>query len=205
MKQEEIILELDNIKESFTLYDGLQLLEKYEGGYSKILFDSIEKKVIQSLLDELSNYDEQAQKNKLEKWLTLHDSEVDSLDEEFASEKHELFYDILKENTISKIKNIITQLSLGQNFLERSRIEIKTDITLFLAFIKAMKDEFALNPDKITNYRISQLVSDNFSDKDGKPIDLSYCNTKFSTGKGVLIYGNEKLQTSIESILKKVK
>lgn len=205
MKQEGIFVDLNNIEESFSLYDGFKLLEKYNGDYSKELFDSMENKVIQSLLGELSNYDEQAQKNKLEKWLTLYDSEIDSLDEDFISEKHELFCDILKENVISKIKTIIKQLSLGQNFLERSRIEIKSDITLFLAFIKAMKDEFALKPDKIANYRISQLVSDNFSDKDGKPIDLSYCNTKFSTGKGIGIYGNEKLEASIQNILLKIK
>jgi hypothetical protein len=185
------------------LLKAFALLIKHESVLSKNELSIIKEKIVECIIVDFDLYEDLAKINYLEKEVLNFPDICLYILEELDHPNHTKNTEIVKENVISNLRYIIIEIKKNAETSERSRIQINQEVTLLLAFMKAMREEFTTS-ETISDYRLSQLVSDNFSDKKGKAIDLQYCKNKFSTGNGISIHGNEKLKSVLENILRKI-
>ena len=185
------------------LIKAFNLLIKHETNLKKIDLDIIKQKIVDCITCDFDFYEDLAKINYLENEVFGFPDKCKYVLEYIDHPMHTRFTEIIEENVISNLRYMIIDIKNNSETSIRSRIQINQDVTLLLAFMKVMREEFTENK-AITDYRLSQLVSDNFSNKEGKAIELNYCKNKFSTGNGISIYNNKKLKAVLESILRKI-
>ena len=198
MKKKDIIKDIENVfsNDVFCIDNAIDLVNKYHKIDSESYLNLIEDQIVKECLSRMELYKGSAK----EKFLN---EEIDNIEKEIEKfGRANKYLMALKQNVIARLELEIVKISNGTDLVQRPRIGINCEITLFLAFVKAMQEEFSNSV--ITDYRISQLVSDNFSDENSRAIKLKYCTNKFSTGNGIALSGNEKLKSVLEKMLKKI-
>lgn len=180
-----------------------KLLLKHESVLGKGELELIKDKIVKCITVDFDLFDDLAKVSYLEKEAKDFPSKCNYVLQDIDQHFHTKYTKVIERNVVSNLRYMITDINKNSETSERPRIKINQEVTLLLAFMKAMRDEFT-NKETITDYRLSQLVSDNFSNKEGKPIELNYCKNKFSTGNGIPIHDNQKLKTVLENVLRKI-
>ena len=205
MSNSELINSIKAVKNESNNY-LLQIFShiiKYKGNIDKQEIDTIVEKITNCIEFNLNLLDNLAKIETLEKLANEFEEQCEYILKEIDHPNHTKFTEIIMKNAVSRIKNLVIDLKKGSEINNRARIKINQEVTLLLAFMKVMREEFT-EAETISDYRLSQLVSDNFNNKDGKQIDLNYCKNKLSTGNGIAINDNTKLKTLLDNILKKI-
>jgi len=192
-----------NIDSNTYLLQIFRHIIKHKGNIDKQELDSIVEKIIKCMEFNLNFLDDLAKIETLEKEANNFEKKCEYILEDLDHPNHTKYSEIIMKNVISRVNNLVFDLKGNSETNKRTRIKINQDVTLLLAFMKGMRELFT-EAETISDYRLSQLVSDNFSNKDGKPIDFIYCKNKFSTGNGIAINNNHKLKAIIENLLKKI-
>jgi hypothetical protein len=194
----------------------LDILQKekvnYQGIFEIILIDKIQLSdefisemhdlLIENFLNQTKKLNENARIDHLKEIKKRFQNVFETLTDEYSPEFDSSKLNRLKKNIIGSLKEII-KASKGELTKKLPKpIKINCDNVVLLALFQELSQEIFIG--NKFDYRISQLVSDNFINKNGKPISSSICYKELNEGAGITETARKKLRELLVRITDKL-
>lgn len=145
---------------------------------SKKFYDVMKDKILERYFSELETCKEEIKKSHLKKIIKQFKREFNF--DDYRPDINTDDLDLLREEIIANLKQELKLLKGSKTKTQHDPIQIKCDNVILYALFQEIGNElFASKP---SNHRISQLISENFINKDGKAITQKSCYNKIKNG-----------------------